>query len=102
VVVRKGSDDSVALTFGTIDPASITTSDQNFTLTAPSSHTFAANDKVLVEWAGSGSDIDKVMVKRKGDVDGFDGANTYFVAHNGSSYANSSVRDLAGTWEKQT
>lgn len=102
VVVRKGSDDSVALTFGTIDPASITTSDQNFTLTAPSSHTFAANDKVLVEWAGSGSDIDKIMVKRKGDTDGFDGANTYFVAHNGTSYANSSVRDLAGTWEKET
>ena len=49
--VRKGTGDSVAITFGTIQATTLTTTDQTFTLEAPTSHTFAANDKVLVEWA---------------------------------------------------
>ena len=50
VLVRKGTGDSVAITFGTIQATTLTTTDQTFTLEAPTSHTFA-NDKVLVEWA---------------------------------------------------
>ncbi len=56
VVVRRFSDDSIVHTFGTIDAASIsTTSDQTFTLEASSSYTIAANDRILVEWGGTGS-----------------------------------------------
>ena len=51
--VRKGTGDSVSITFGTINAATLTTTDQTFTLEAPTSHTFAANDKVLVEWDGT-------------------------------------------------
>ena len=99
VVVRRGSDNTVALTFGTISASSLTTSDQTFTLTASTSHVFQANDKVLVEWAGTGSSTDKVLVKRKGDSDGFGGTSAYYVAYL-SSYLTSTTRDLAGDWYK--
>ena len=51
-LVRKGTGDSIAITFGTIDASTLTTTDQTFTLEAPTSHTFAANDKVpcRMEW----------------------------------------------------
>jgi hypothetical protein len=101
VVVRKGSDNAVALTFGTINTSSLTTSDQTFTLTASTAHVFQANDKVLVEWAGTGSSTDKVLVKRKGDSDGFGGTSAYFVAYL-TSYVTSSTRDLGGDWYKET
>ena len=45
-LVRKGTGDSISITFGTIAAATLTTTDQTFTLEAPTSHTFAANDKV--------------------------------------------------------
>ena len=79
VLVRKGTGDSVAITFGTIQATSLTTTDQTFTLEAPTSHTFAANDKVLVEWAGTGTSTDQVLVKRSFLTDpaaSFDGINT--------------------------
>lgn len=101
VVVRKGSDNTVALTFGTINTSSLTTSDQTFTLTAPTAHVFQANDKVLVEWGGTGSSTDKVLVKRKGDSDGFGGTSAYFVAYL-TSYVTSTTRDLGGDWYKET
>ena len=63
VLVRKGTGDSVGITFGTIQATSLTTTDQTFTLEAPTSHTFAANDKVLVEWAGTGTSTDQGTCK---------------------------------------
>ena len=45
ILVRKASDDSVAHTFGTIDPSRLTTSDQTFNLEPASAYTIAANDK---------------------------------------------------------
>lgn len=66
IVVRKGSDNTVALTFGTINTSSLTTSDQTFTLTAPTARALQANDKVLVEWGGTGSSTNKVLVKKIG------------------------------------
>ena len=62
-LVRKGTGDSIAITFGTIDAATLTTTDQTFTLEAPTSHTFAANDKVLVEWNGTGTSTDQGTCK---------------------------------------
>ena len=64
MLVRKGTGDSVGITFGTIQATTLTTTDQTFTLEAPTSHTFAANDKVLVEWAETGTMQDQVAVKR--------------------------------------
>lgn len=52
-------DDTTALA------ATLTTTDQTFTLESPTSHTFTANDKVLVEWDDtSGTSTDQVHVKR--------------------------------------
>jgi len=97
VLVRNGQGDSTAITFGTIDTSELTTSDKTFTLKAPASHTLKSNDKILIEWSGTGSITDQVLVKRNG-VDAFDGANTYLVGHKGTSYANNLSRDLAGDW----
>jgi hypothetical protein len=105
VVVRRGSNDSVALTFGTINTSSLTTSNQTFTLTAPSSHVFQANDKVLVEWAGTGSSTDKVLVSRTQN-NAFDGPNTCHVTYAFTapliySYITANKRDVSGTWYKE-
>ena len=96
VVVRSGQDDST-IKFGVIDASELTTSDKSFTLRATSSHTFKSSDKVLVEWSGTGSSTDQILVKRNG-IDAFDGTNTYLVGHKGTSYTNSNSRDLAGDW----
>ncbi len=105
VVVRKGTGDSVGITFGTIQATTLTTTDQTFTLEAPTSHTFAANDKVLVEWAGTGTSTDQVLVKRHNYTDpaaSFDGINTkqsHKVA-TGTGYSSYSNADIAGQWSK--
>jgi hypothetical protein len=39
---------------------------------------------VLVEWSGTGSSADQVLVKRNG-ADAFDGTNTYLVGHKGTA-----------------
>lgn len=97
VLVRSGQDDSTAIKFGVIDASQLTTSDKSFNLKAASSHTLKSNDKVLVEWTGTGSNTDQVLVKRTG-ADAFDGTNTYLVGHKGGSYTNSNSRDVAGDW----
>jgi hypothetical protein len=105
VRVRKGTDDSVGITFGTIQATSLTTTDQTFTLEAPTSHTFAANDKVLVEWAGTGTSTDQVLVKRHRYSDpaaSFDGINTRQTYKNATStiYSSYNYADIAGQWSK--
>jgi hypothetical protein len=103
VVVRNGSGDSIAITFGTIDASTLTDSDQTFTLTALQSHTFSTNDKVLVEWNGTGSSTNQVWVKRRFSSDpatGFDGSNTR-QAHYVTSYSTHLGSDLAGEWFKE-
>jgi hypothetical protein len=105
VVVRKGTGDSVSITFGTISAATLTTTDQTFTLEAPTSHTFAANDKVLVEWDGTGTTTDQVLVKRSNYTDAaasFDGINTKQThkAATSTTYASYSTADIAGQWSK--
>jgi hypothetical protein len=104
VILRRGSDDAIAITFGAIDASTLTDSDQTFSLTAPSSHTFADNDKVLIEWDGTGSGTDKVLVKRRFSSDpatGFDGSNTRQI-HYTASYSSHLGSDLAGEWYKET
>jgi hypothetical protein len=105
VVVRKGTGDSVAITFGTIDAATLTTTDQTFTLESPTSYTFATNDKVLVEWEGTGTNTDQVYVKRHAYTDSaasFDGINTrqaHKLASN-TGYNTYNNADIAGDWYK--
>jgi hypothetical protein len=105
VLVRKGTGDSVSITFGTIDAATLTTADQTFTLEAPTSHTFAANDKVLVEWDGTGTSTDQVLVKRHAYTDpaaSFDGINTKqsTKAAASTAYGSNNSYDIAGEWFK--
>ena len=105
MLVRKGTGDSVGITFGTIDATTLTTTDQTFTLEASPSHTFAANDKVLVEWAGTTTSTDQVLGKLHNYTDpaaSFDGINTkqsHKVATS-TSYSSYSNADMAGQWSK--
>jgi Domain of unknown function (DUF1929) len=101
VVVRKASDDSVAHTFGTISASTLTTSDQTFTLEPASAYTIAANDRILVEWGGTGSSTHQVWVKRSAanTSGGFDGQNTKWSQY-ATSYSNQGGYDLAGEWFK--
>ena len=80
VLVRKGTGDSVGITFGTIAAANLTTTDQTFTLEAPTSHIFAANDKVLVEWDGTSSWRTRVTLQKRTD-EVFDAGDTDFEFH---------------------
>jgi hypothetical protein len=105
VRVRKGTADSDGIIFGTISAATLTTTDQTFTLEAPTSHTFAANDKVLVEWDGTGTTTDQVHIKRHAYTDpatSFDGINTKQAhkAATSTGYASYSNADIAGIWSK--
>jgi hypothetical protein len=50
LVIRKGTDDSIAATIGTVDVSTITTSDAVYTFTNTSnSYQIAAGDKLLIE-----------------------------------------------------
>jgi hypothetical protein len=106
VRVRKGTADSDGIIFGSpIDAATLTTTDQTFTLESPTSHTFAANDKVLVEWEGTGTSIDQVLVKRHNYPDAaasFDGINTRQAHKVATSigYIGYNNADIAGVWSK--
>ena len=101
IVVRKGSDDSIAHTFGTIDASTLTTTDKTFTLEAATSYTIAANDKILVEWDGTSSTIDQVWVKKTtSDTSGlFDGLNTKWTQYI-TGYSHQGSYDMAGEWFK--
>ncbi|MDQ4101569.1 MAG: DUF1929 domain-containing protein [Thermoproteota archaeon] len=103
VVVRKASGDSIAHTFGTIDASTLTTIDKTITFEASSSYTLAANDRILVEWAGTASTTDQVWVKKSASSTsgGFDGDSTKWTQYI-TSYSNQSAYDLAGEWFKLT
>jgi hypothetical protein len=95
----RNSSNAIAKEIGTIDASTLTSSDQAFEVTASSAYILQANDKVLVEWVGTGSSLDVVHVKRQGSGAVFDGTSTYFVARKANgSYSNSTNRDLAGDW----
>lgn len=84
----------------------LTTTHQTFTLESPTSHTFTANDKVLVEWDDtSGTSTDQVHVKRHYCSDpatSFHGINTRQAHKNATStgYGTHNYYDLAGVWYK--
>jgi adenosylcobinamide amidohydrolase len=102
VVVRRASDDSIVHTFGTRDAATLsTTADQTFTFESASSYTLAANDRVLVEWGGTGTSTDQVRVRKSANSStaGFDGQNTKWVQY-ATSYAIHNFYDLVGEWFK--
>lgn len=99
VVVRRFSDDSIVHTFGTIQASTLTTTAQTFTFEAPSSYTIAANDRILVEWGGTGSTTDQVRVRKSAysSTGGFDGQNTKWV-QNTTGYVVQNFYDLVGEW----
>ena len=99
VVVRRFSDDSIVHTFGTIQASTLTTSAQTFTFEATSSYTIAANDRILVEWGGTGSTTDQVRVRKSANSSsgGFDGQNTKWVQY-ATSYNVQNFYDLVGEW----
>jgi hypothetical protein len=100
-VVIRNSAGSVIQTFGTIDAATLTNSDQQFEHELPTSYTLAANDRVLVEWDGTGASTDQVWVKRTAsNASGwFDGGHTKLTEFK-ASYSNQAKYDVAGEWFK--
>jgi hypothetical protein len=103
VVVRKVTGDLIVHTFGTIDASTLTTSDKTFTLESTSSHTIAANDRILIEWNGTTSSTAQVWVKKSvsSTSGGFDGENTKWTQYI-AAYSNQGGYDLAGEWFKLT
>ncbi len=101
VVVRRYSDDSIVHTFGTIDASRLTTTYQTFSLESTSSYTIGANNRILVEWNGTGSSADQIMVRKSASdtSGGFDGKNAKWVQY-ATSYAGDNNYDLAGEWFK--
>jgi hypothetical protein len=102
VVVRRSSDDSIVHTFGTRDAATLsTTADQTVTFESDSSYTLAANNRVLVEWGGTGTSTDQVRVRKSAgsSTGGFDGQNTKWVQYT-TAYSSQGSYDLAGEWFK--
>jgi hypothetical protein len=100
VVVRRFSDDSIVHTFGTRDAATLSTlADQTFTFESASSYTLAANDRVLVEWGGTGTSTDQVRVRKSAysSTGGFDGQNTKWVQY-ATAYGVQNFYDLVGEW----
>jgi hypothetical protein len=100
VVVRRFSDDSIVHTFGTRDAATLSTlADQTFTFESASSYTLAANDRVLVEWGGTGTSTDQVRVRKSAysSTGGFDGQNTKWVQYT-TGYSVQNFYDLVGEW----
>lgn len=100
-IVVRNSAGSIVHTFGTVEAATLTSSDQSFEKEAASSYTIAADDRILVEWAGTGSSIDQVWVKRTSSSGAgwFDGSATKWTQYK-TSYSNQTSYDLAGEWFK--
>jgi hypothetical protein len=101
VLVRKASGDSIVHTFGTRAASTLTTTDNTYPFEADLSYTIAANDRILVEWNGTGSTTDQVWVKKSASdiTGGFDGQNTRFTQYI-TGYSNQVGYDLAGQWFK--
>jgi hypothetical protein len=102
VLVRKASGDSIVHTFGTILASTLTTTDNTYPFEAPLSYALAANDRILVEWDGTGSTTDQVWVKRSASdtSGGFDGQNTKWTRYITGYAYNYGTYDLAGEWFK--
>ena len=76
VVIRKGTDDSIAATLGTIDVTTITTSDALYTFTNTSNtYKIVAGDKLLLEYtAANTSNFISLKIT---DAGAFDGTKTH-------------------------
>jgi hypothetical protein len=103
VVVRRGTDDSVALALGTIEAQSLSAETQRYSFEATTSYELAANDKILVEWEGTPSSADQVLVLRNVAQSGdssFGGAELFQVHmyHGETEYKTWLEADIAGQW----
>ena len=104
IVVRRASDDSIVHTFGTIDASTLAGGDKTYSLESTSSYTIAANDRILVEWNGTGSNTNNQVLVKKSTSNtsgGFDGTNTIWTEY-ATTYSNQNSYDLAGEWFKLT
>lgn len=100
-VLIRNSGNTIVRTFGTIDAGSLTNTDQQFERELPASYTLAANDRILVEWDGTGTTTDQVWVKRTASNDSgwFDGGHTKLTEFK-TGYSNQAKYDMAGEWFK--
>lgn len=93
VRIRKGSDDSIAATLGTINVASLTGSYADYTFeNLSANHTMATGDMILFEWPGTGSSSDIIEVNR---YTGSAGPGAYYTAYDGS-YNDDTGKGVAG------
>lgn len=93
VRIRRGSNDSVAATLGTINVASLTGSYQDYTFeNLSANHTMATGDRILFEWPGTGSSSDIIEVNR---YTGSAGPGAYYTAYQGS-YNDDTGKGVAG------
>ena len=78
LVIRKGTDDSIAVTIGTIDVSTITTSDALYTFTNTSNtYSFNPGDSLLLEYTGGNSS--NFISLKVTDADAFDGIKSHSI-----------------------
>jgi hypothetical protein len=96
IVLRGGSNDLVATTFGTMDAASLTTSFTEYTFTNlnATANSDSNGDKILVEFSG-GDSSNQVLVQRNAS-DVYSGA-AYVEFQSDSTYATLGSRDVCMT-----
>jgi hypothetical protein len=104
VVVRSGFSDAIVQEFGTVMAEDLQPGpDHSLTFDAVTSYALAVNDKVLVEWEGTGNTNDHVHVGRysyANEDESHEGTAMHQVHKypEDADYNNRLVSDLAGQW----
>jgi|GEM_PF-6599469 len=103
VTIRKGSDDSIAHTFGTIDVTTLTTTKAKymFNTTLNTAYTLTTGDKILVEFSG-GTATDYIRIGRSSTFV-YDGDNSLATGYASGVYSDVTTgKDMSGVmWAQQ-
>lgn len=99
--IRRGTDDSVIKTIGTIPISNITG-----TITAPTlihvqdftnTYNLEVDDKIIVEIEGTSDSANKIGILTRTSSPNYDGLNSYIAKYNGAVYDYVTDRDIVGT-----
>ena len=94
ITLRKGSDDSIVKTFGTVNVASLTSSYQDFTFTdLTQTYVMVTGDMILVEYSG-GSSSNRLEIQRTSSGDAYSGVD-YVQYDDSEEYNPDSGKDVA-------
>lgn len=99
VNIRRGFDDALIFSLGSVSAGSITTALTGTTINIQNfnnTYILGAKDKISIEYEG-GSPTDKIGVQIRTVVPDYDGNNSYIARYNGAEYDYLLTKDLAAT-----